>query len=62
MSNERFRKDQLWFTEKNKFGATELFSAQDFSDVRDTTPLDKWYLNGKFGGKPKIKETDFIFG
>jgi AAA15 family ATPase/GTPase len=41
MSNDRFRKDQLWFTEKNKFGATELFSAQDFSDVRDTTPLDK---------------------
>jgi uncharacterized protein len=62
MSNDRFRKDQLWFTEKNKFGATELFSAQDFSDVRDTTPLDKWYINGKFGGKPKIKETDFIFG
>ena len=62
MSNERFRKDQLWFTEKNKFGATELFSAQDFSEVRDSTPLDKWYLNGKFGGKPKIKETDFIFG
>lgn len=62
MGNERFRKDQLWFTEKNKFGATELFSAQDFSDVRDTTPLDKWYVNGKFGGKPKIKETDFIFG
>jgi AAA15 family ATPase/GTPase len=62
MNNDRFRKDQLWFTEKNKFGATELFSAQDFSDVRDTTPLDKWYINGKFGGKPKIKETDFIFG
>jgi AAA15 family ATPase/GTPase len=61
MGNERFRKDQLWFTEKNKFGATELFSAQDFSDVRDTTPLDKWYINGKFGGKPKIKETDLIF-
>ncbi len=62
MGNDRFRKDQLWFTEKNKFGATELFSAQDFSDVRETTPLDKWYINGKFGGKPKIKETDFIFG
>lgn len=62
IGNDRFRKDQIWFTEKDKFGATELFSAQDFDDVRDGIPFDKWYLNGKFGGKPKIKQHQFIYG
>lgn len=62
LADDRFRKDQFWLTQKNKFGATELYSAQDFKEVRDTTPLDKWYLNGKFYGKPRIKETEFIYG
>jgi AAA15 family ATPase/GTPase len=62
LGNDRFRKDQIWFTEKDAFGATSLFSAQDFDDVRDGIPFDKWYLNGKFGGKPKIKSHQFIYG
>jgi len=62
LADDRFRKDQFWLTKKNKFGETELYSAQDFKDVRDTTPLDKWYANGKFHGKPRIKETEFIYG
>ena len=62
LSNERFRKDQFWLTKKNKFGETEVYSAQDFTEVRDTTPLDKWYISGKFFGKPRIKETEFIYG
>ena len=56
-----FRKDQIWFTEKNKHGETELFSVQDFEGVRETTPFEKWYLSGKFGGVPEIKELEFIF-
>lgn len=55
-----FRKDQIWFTEKNKRGESEIFSAQDFEDVRDNTPFDKWYMAGKFGGYPKIKALEFI--
>lgn len=62
LTDDRFRKDQFWLTDKNKFGETELYSAQDFKEVRDTTPLDKWYINGKFNGKPRIKETEFIYG
>ncbi|MFN0176994.1 MAG: AAA family ATPase [Saprospiraceae bacterium] len=62
LAEDRFRKDQFWLTQKNKFGETELYSAQDFKEVRDTTPLDKWYVNGKFYGKPRIKETEFIYG
>lgn len=56
-----FRKDQVWFTEKDNYGATNLYSLQDFSDVREDTPFDKWYLAGKFGGIPNIKSLESIF-
>lgn len=62
LDKELFRKDQIWFTEKNKYGETDLFSAQDFDGVREDVPFEKWYMEGKFGGQPNIKEMEFIFG
>lgn len=56
-----FRKDQVWFAEKNEYGATELYSLQDFSEVREDTPFEKWYLAGKFGGVPNIKSLESLF-
>ena len=50
--NKEFRSDQIWFTQKNEFGETELFSAQDFEGVREDIPFEKWYLGGKFGAIP----------
>jgi AAA15 family ATPase/GTPase len=55
------RKDQIWLTEKDKYGKTDLFSLQDFSDVREDTPFEKWYLAGKFGALPKIKSIESLF-
>ena len=43
-----FRKDQIWFVEKDKYGESDLYCLQDFSEVREDTPFDKWYLAGKF--------------
>jgi AAA15 family ATPase/GTPase len=62
LDKEVFRRDQIWFTEKNKYGVTELYSAKDVEGVREDTAFDKWYLSGKFGGEPRIKEVEFIFG
>jgi AAA15 family ATPase/GTPase len=62
LDKEIFRRDQIWFTEKNKYGVTELYSAKDIEGVREDTAFDKWYLSGKFGGEPRIKEIEFIFG
>lgn len=56
-----FRKDQVWFVEKDEFGVSELYSLQDFPDVREDTPFDKWYLAGKFGGIPDIKSIESLF-
>ncbi len=53
--NKEFRSDQIWFTQKNEFGETELFSAQDFDGIREDIPFEKWYLGGKFGAIPSVK-------
>jgi AAA15 family ATPase/GTPase len=52
--SKEFRSDQIWFTQKNEFGETELFSAQDFEGVREEMPFEKWYLAGKFGAIPTL--------
>lgn len=63
LDRNNFRKDQIWITTKDKFGCTKLYSVHDIDidGLRDDVPFDKWYLSGKFGGLPKIKELDFIF-
>ena len=63
LDRNNFRKDQIWITSKNQFGCTKLYSVYDLDveGLRDDVPFDKWYMSGKFGGLPKIKELDFIF-
>jgi len=63
LDRNNFRKDQIWITSKDKFGCTKLYSVYDLDveGLRDDIPFDKWYMSGKFGGLPKIKELDFIF-
>ena len=53
---ELLNRDQIWFTEKDKFGATELYSLDDFdkNQVRNDTNFGKWYLDGRFGALPLI--------
>ncbi len=61
LDRDLFRTDQIWFTEKNDRGETELFSAQDFEGVREDVPFDKWYMAGKFGGLPDLADIESIF-
>ena len=56
-----FRKDQIWFTEKDKYGVSSLYTLQDFTDVREDTPFDKWYMVGTFGAVPVIKSLETLF-
>lgn len=61
LDKDVFRKDQIWFAQKNKFGNSELYCANEFEGVRDNTNFEVWYRTGKFGGDPKIKEIEFIY-
>ncbi len=62
LRSDLFRRDQVWFTEKDTYGATSLYSLAEFdkSKVRANIPYDKWYLSGRFGALPLIKDFDFL--
>ncbi|MNJ37444.1 hypothetical protein D3C77_322620 [compost metagenome] len=45
------RRDQIWFVEKNSFGATKLFPLSDVK-VRATDNFEKGYIEGRFGATP----------
>jgi AAA15 family ATPase/GTPase len=52
---EILQPNQLWFTEKNDQGQTEIFSAADFTDIKDIQQrnLEELYRIGRFGAKPR---------
>ena len=61
LDQNTIRKDQVWFTEKDKFGVSEMFTLSDFDDVREDTLFAKWYLNNKFGGVPSLQSLEKLF-
>lgn len=51
------RRDQIWFTEKDKSDSTDLYSLVEFRDdagnkVRNDRNIEKDYINGRFGAIP----------
>lgn len=50
-----FRRDQIWFTEKDQDQATRLYPLSDFSP-RETEAWEKGYLIGRYGAVPFFDE------
>ncbi|MFH1258676.1 MAG: ATP-binding protein [Elusimicrobiota bacterium] len=65
MSHECFRRDQIWFTEKNSFGESSLFPLADYKiekkKIRSDATYSKDYLLGKYGAVPFIDDIDLSF-
>lgn len=55
LSEEFLRRDQIYFTDKNKKGATELFSLADISE-RKGVNFAKRYLEGRYNALPYISD------
>jgi len=57
LKSDLFRRDQVWFAEKDYFGASNIYSLSEFEfdKVRANIPFDKWYLSGRFGALPLVK-------
>ena len=52
LSFDVFRRDQIYFTEKNKdTGVTDLYSLKKYA-IRSTENAEKSYLQGRFGAVP----------
>ena len=61
LNQELFRRDQIWFTQKDIYGVGELYSLVEYGKgkTRDDMVLEKNYLNGKFGAVPHISSLEY---
>jgi uncharacterized protein len=51
LDREIFRRDQFWFVEKDKIGASKLYPLTDFSPRNDEV-IERWYMRGRYGALP----------
>ena len=60
LSKDYFRRDQIWFIEKNQFGASEQYSLGDFKSekVRKKSAYEKNYTVGKYGAVPYFEHNE----
>lgn len=60
LSSGLFRRDQIWFTDKNKFGEAKLYSLADFKsdEVKKTESFEENYIRGKYGAVPFLSFFD----
>jgi uncharacterized protein len=54
LSNKIFRKDQIWFTEKNQYEVTDLYSLVEYNNVSEEASFESDYIKGKYGAIPYI--------
>lgn len=56
LQQEIFRRDQIWFTEKDEYNATTLYPLSDFSPRKGTENLERSYLQGRYGALPYLRD------
>lgn len=65
LRSDIFRRDQIWFVNKNKFGSSELYSLAEYKINRKIERKDasysKNYLTGRYGAIPVIYDFEKIF-
>ena len=56
LSSGLFRRDQIWFTNKDKYGEAKLYSLADFKsdEVKKNEPFEDNYIRGKYGAVPYL--------
>lgn len=59
LDNEFLRRDQIWFTEKDKYGASELYSLVNLGERKEVSFM-KRYLEGRYGALPYIKRLEDV--
>ncbi len=55
LSTDMLRRDQIWFTEKTRQGASQLYSLAEYKyNVRNDAAFEKNYIEGRYGAIPFI--------
>lgn len=53
MKQEMFRRDQIWFVDKNKYEDSRMYFLDGFHERSDKV-IDKAYLDGRYGATPQF--------
>lgn len=64
LSANIFRRDQVWFVEKDRFGVASFYSLASFKTDeggRKTDNFEEKYLEGRYGGVPVLGDFSKIF-
>jgi hypothetical protein len=58
LSSGFLRRDQIWFVQKDRYGASSVYSLADFKtdQVRKEDNFEKNYVNGKYGAVPYLED------
>jgi uncharacterized protein len=62
LDHRLLRRDQIWFTEKNRFGATDLYSLAEYKGVRNDASYEKDYVHGRYGAIPYLGDLAGLLG
>ena len=69
LNKETFRRDEIWFAEKDKNGVSEIYSLSDYiiededgnaKKVRNDATYNKDYLTGRYGAIPVLEDFDIV--
>lgn len=60
MDQRILRRDEIWVTERNADGASNLISFNEYKEIRLDKDVRKSYLQGRLGGIPAIELTRFV--
>lgn len=65
LTKETFRRDQVWFAEKDDTGVSNLYSLAEYKfdddrKVRNDATYNKDYLAGRYGAVPLLKEFNLL--
>ena len=64
LNSKLFRRDQIWFVEKDRFGAASLYSLASFKTDeggRKTDNFEENYVQGRYGGVPLLGDFSKVF-
>jgi AAA15 family ATPase/GTPase len=61
LDKDLLRRDQIWFVEKDPFGASHLTSLVEYR-VRNDASFEKDYIFGKYGAVPMLENIERVFG
>lgn len=62
LNQDIFRRDQVWFCDKDKEQSSNLYSLTDFSTRKGVDNLEKGYLSGRYGALPYLKSIKKVMG